>query len=230
MITGTSDQLTEISKSHVCAEHQTPVVVAWDAKENTHVLRCSKNHYPDEVTRIQSLTEAYKAGDPKVVGMLKPMIPDADLATGERLSPAHISLLMGYAERYGLDVYRGHVCLMFGRPYPSLEGLDYHARKMRVPYSRTGQPLEASELQALGYTEEDIGWRSTVTRLDTGGVFEGLGFITMAERIEMSEKNPNRHRYPVVAQKWGNMVVKRAEWQAMNRAFPLGAEKVAEGG
>lgn len=224
MITGTSEYLTPISETHVCGDHGTPLTVAWLPKENTYALRCGKDHYPAEVTRIQSLTEGYKAGDPEVVGLLKPMVPETDLATGERLSPVQISLLMGYAERYGLDVYRGHVCLMFGRPYPTVEGLEYHARNLRIPFSLKGRPLGKYEMESLGYQEGDIGFVSTVRRIDTGEEAEGLGFITMAEREEMSVKTPTHRRYPVVAQKWGNMVIKRAEWQALRRMFPLGVE------
>lgn len=230
MIKGTSDYLTEIAKSHVCADHNTPVEVAWLATENTYALRCGKDHYPAEVTRIQSLTEAYKAGDPEVLGTLEPIIPRSDLATGELLAPHQISNLIAYAERYGLDPYRGHVCLMFGRPYPTIEGLEYHARKTRAPFSVKGRPLTTDELRSLGYQEGDIGYISTVTRTDTGEEAQGLGFITMFEREEMSKKKPDHRRYPVVAEKWGSMVIKRAEWQALRRMFPLGIENETVGG
>lgn len=225
MITGTSDKLTPVAETHVCAEHGTPLTVAWLKDQNTHVLRCGKGHYPIEVTRAQSLTEAYRSGSPEEIGQLDPRVPDRDLETGSKLTPAEISLLLGFAEVSGLDAYRGHVCMMYGRPYPTLEGLEYRARNLKVPYSRTGRPLEDRELLALGYLTEDIGWLSTVTRLDTGEVFEGLGFVTMAERAELSKRDSTKLRSPVVAAKWGNMVVKRAEWQAMTKAFPLGADQ-----
>jgi len=225
MITGTSDYLTPISETHVCADHGTPLTVAWLAKENTYALRCGKDHYPAEVTRIQTLTEEYKAGDPEVLGRLSPLVPRTDASTGEMLSPVAMGLLFAYAERYDLDPYRGHVVMMYGRPYPSLEGLEYRARNLRIPYSKTGRPLDDVALRSLGYQEGDIGWISCVTRIDTGEVSEGLGFITKAEREEPSKWDSSKRRSPVVAEKWGNMVVKRAEWQAMTRAFPLGADQ-----
>ncbi len=222
MIKGNSDELTELTKTHKCPEHGALLVVSWHAQENSFVLRCGHGHYPEEIAPVATRTEEFKRGELEAVDKSFNLLPQVDLETGELLCPEMINLLVAYARKYQLDPYRGHVVLMHGKPYIGLDGYIYHARKNNIPFNLTGRPLTEDEMTRLGYEVGDLGWYSKVERLDTKEVSEGWGFVKKSEVDEMSKKSPTVHRYPVVANKPGSMLVKRADWQALRRAFPIG--------
>lgn len=229
MIKGDKEYLDQVVKTHHCPEHNNPLVVAWHAGEDAYVIRCGAGHFPDEVTRELSPIEEHKAGQREAHQPIASLLPKADLETGELLSPEQVQALIDYANKYGLDAYRGHVMMMYGTPYIGLDGYLYHANKKKIPFSLTGRPLSELELIQRGYEIGDMGYLSKVTRHDTSGTFEGVGFIRRSELTEMSKKKPDRLRYPVVADKPGNIVQKRADWQALRRAFPIGeTEEVKE--
>ncbi len=229
MIKGTKDELDKLVLTHKCPEHGPLLVVSWHGEENSYVLHCGHGHYPEEITMVPTRTEEYKRGELEAVDKNFSLLPQVDLETGELLSPDLLHGLIAYAKRYGLDPYRGHVVLMHGKPYIGLDGYIYHAKQENIPFSLTGRPATPDDLKYLGYSEGDLGWDSKVERLDTGEVYEGWGFVTKAEIGEMSKKNPAVHRYPVIANKPGNMVIKRADWQALRRAFPIGKSEEVRG-
>ena len=63
MIKGDYDYLKGLAKFNQCADHHTPLEVAWYGQDHTWVLRCGHGHYPDAITKQLSLTQAYKAGE-----------------------------------------------------------------------------------------------------------------------------------------------------------------------
>lgn len=244
MIKGDADYLKDIASKYVCSEHLTEVVVAWHAQEDSYVLRCGQGEYPEEVTRQPSFTELYKQGQlppgpiadnierrerKKAMSTNKQLqsvvlgnVPKADLATGEKLTLDQIQGLMHYAAKYGLDIYRGHVVMMYGEPYIGLDGYLYHAYKEGIPYQLRSRPLDELERNTYRVEPNDHSWTCEVIRLDTASSFTGLGIVTKAEIVARSTKNPEKLRSPVVAAHPWQLAQKRAEWQAMRRAFPIG--------
>lgn len=244
MITGEYEQLRDIADNSVCAEHKAHLTVAWHKDKNCYYLKCGTCDECKAVVRVESPTELFKRGEPLPgpvednvrKGLAKraakvPKVPGAvttfgisavDLDTGELVPYERLAALVLYARSYGLDPMRGHVALMHGEPYITIDGYLYHAHQQKVHFSLTGRPLRIDEMEAQGYGVGDLGWKSTVTKLDTGEVFEGYGFVKDSELTEMSKKHPDRLRYPVVAEKPGDMVIKRGDWQALRRAFPIG--------
>ncbi len=81
----------------------------------------------------------------------------------------------------------------------------------------TGPELD---LYKLGAT--DHGWIATATFVKTGETFIGLGVVTYAEMTEESKRHPGQLASPVVASHPWLLGQKRAEWQALRRAFPIG--------
>lgn len=225
MITGKQEELEQICKSHVCPEHGPKLVVAWHAGENNYVIRCGERHFPEEVTQELTPTREFKQGKRPAVDNLFNLLPSADLATGEVLSPIIVQGIIGYANKYGLDPYRGHVVVMYGEPYIGLDGYLYHANKTGIPYSLTGKPLSKEQREVFLVEAGAHAWLSTVERLDTKQTFIGLGIVTMEEMTEESKKKPGQLRSPVVAAHPWQLAQKRAEWQAMRRAFPIGKAK-----
>ncbi len=246
MITGEHDKLAEIAKYNVCAQHKTPLEIAWHEKQ--WVLRCGGDagHYPDAVTRQLSLTEGYKAGEElpsfiedniKKRQRRKTMqqdrtkkaeqfglIPRTDLGTGELLLPELITALVEYAEKYKLDPERGHVVLMYFKPYITIDGYLYHARQTGKEYSLESRPMTTMEKENYMLGATDHGWIAQVVFTKTGETFVGIGVVTYAEMTTESKRHPGTLASPVVAAHPWLLGQKRAEWQALRRAFPIGGE------
>lgn len=222
MITGTKEELDKIAQDYVCSEHKTPVVVAWHAGENSYVLRCGQGHFPDEVTRQMSPTEEHKVGNTETPKPISSLLPRTDLSTGEMLSPDVIKGLIAYALKYNLDPYRGHVVLMYGKPYITIDAYLYHAKRSNIAYRLKSHPLTNEERKQYMVGDEDHAWLATVELVCPPGEFTGLGVVTKEETEELAKGKQGVKRYPVVAAKPWMMAQKRAEWQALRRAFPIG--------
>jgi len=247
MIKGDYDRLQNIAKFNVCAQHHTPLEVAWHEKQWT--LRCGgdEGHYPDAVTRQLSLTQGYKAGEelPSFIednikksqrrrtmqeGKGKPLpefalVPQTDLGTGELLVPEVIKALVEYADKYHLDPERGHVVLMYSKPYITIDGYLYHALQTNVPYTLESRPLREAELKEFQALENAHVWISKVKLTETGNEFVGYGVVTREEVEAKSPRDATKLRSPVVAAHPQLLAQKRADWQALRRAFPIGEEQ-----
>lgn len=246
MIKGDYERLVDLAKHNMCAEHKTPLEVAWYGDEKCWVLRCGEDHYPDAITRQLSLTEEFKIGgelpahieDKVKKGMRKRqmqqgkestearywLVPKADLGTGELLLPELLKALVEYARKYDLDPERGHVVLMYGKPYITIDGYLYHANKENIPYSLESRPLDEDELKGFKAKENAHTWLSKVKYIKTGQEFVGYGVVTEEEMTAKSPRDANKLRSPVVAAHPWQLAQKRAEWQALRRAFPIGGE------
>lgn len=244
MIKGTMEELKDIAAKYHCPEHDNPLTVAWHAQANSYVLRCGAEHFPEEVTREKSLTELHKEGvelpEPiksnVVKGLAKrqarkaapgetlgmQLIPSTDLGTGERLPVEAITAIIDYAGRYGLDPYRGHVVLMYGKPYIGIDGYLYHARKTGIPYRMKSRPLTPDERSTYQIPDGAHAWVTEVILEAENRSFIGLGVVTKEEMTEESKYKPGQLRSPVVAAHPWQLAQKRAEWQALRRAFPIG--------
>ena len=158
MITGTKEYLDGIVQTHSCPEHGAKLTIAWHAQENTYVIRCGEGHFPEEVVRQLTSTQEFKQGTRMAVGKGLDLLPRTDMATGEILSPHLIQGLINYARQYGLDPYRGHVMLLYGKPYIGIDGYLYHANQERIPYQLRSRPLEEDERKTYRIGENDHAW------------------------------------------------------------------------
>lgn len=244
MIKGDYDRLVDLAGYNVCAEHKRQLDVAWSSKEKCYYLRCGVCETPEAITRMLSNTEEWRAGAQtpeefraeqfnkggnETMTQDKPVIPfelggapKADLATGERLTEETLMALVNYAYKYKLDPNRGHVCLMYGKPYFTIDGYLYHAKQTGRPYSLISRPMTTVEVQQNKIGETDHAWMAEVVFNDTGSTFTGIGIVTYDEMTAKSKNNPNQLRSPVVAAHPWQLGQKRAEWQALRRAFPIG--------
>jgi len=244
MIKGDYDKLMSLAWGNVCSEHHTPLEVAWYSPEKVYVLRCGEDHYPDAITRQLSLTEGYKAGeelpghieDNVKKGMRRRQmqqpkqptavtmggVPAVDLGSGELLLPHIVGELINYARRYGLDPARGHVVMMYGRPYFTIDGYLYIANRSGIPYKLESWPMSKPERENCQVADGDHAWKARVVTEDGQGSVTGLGIVTLEEIEARSTKNPQRLRAPVVAKHPQLQAQKRAEWQALRRRFPIG--------
>jgi len=244
MIKGDYDRLVELAEFNVCAEHRTQLEVAWSGQERTWFLRCGVCDATEAITRNPSQTEAWRQGAPSpeeyvnqelTKGGKKPVardkqvipfeiagVPGHDLATGELLSKEKMLALVDYARKYGLDPMRGHVCLMYGNPYITIDGYFYHANKSGKPFTLMSHPMTEDEKKDHMISLEDHAWLAIVTFTGTNNAFSGLGIVTRDEMTAKSTKKPGQLRSPVVAAYPWQLAQKRAEWQVLRRAFPIG--------
>uniref|UniRef100_A0A6M3M4Y1 Uncharacterized protein n=1 Tax=viral metagenome TaxID=1070528 RepID=A0A6M3M4Y1_9ZZZZ len=244
MIKGDYDRLKELAKFNMCAEHHTPLEVAWSSSEKSYFLRCGVCEATNTLTRQLSLTQEYKAGadipEPIKSNIEKARrrrqmqqgkqdaifklegIPNKDLATGEMLLPEQVKALMDYAFKYHLDPFRGHLVLMYGKPYITIDGYLYHAFISRQPYTLSSRPMLTQEEKQYKIGKTDHGWLATVTFTESGNTFTGTGIVTYEEMTTKSPRDNTKLRSPVVAFHPWQLAQKRAEWQALRRAFPIG--------
>lgn len=222
MIKGDKEYLDDIVLTHVCPEHGEKLCVAWHAKENSYVIRCSEGHFPEEVTRQLTPIQEHKAGKREAHAPIFELLPRKDLATNELLVPEVVKALMSYTYKYGLDPYRGHVVMMYGKPYISIDGYLYHASQTGKPYTLQSRPMTTKEITQYKIGKTDHAWLAKVTFTETGDEFTGLGIVTYEEMTAKSPRDTSKFRSPVVAAHPWQLAQKRAEWQALRRAFPIG--------
>lgn len=249
MIKGTFEYLNSLADNYVCAEHATPVVVAWHKGENSYVLRCGHDHYPEEVTRLLSLTQRYKAGEefpePIKSNIEKSLrrntmtqksqptavttwgVPAADLGTGELIPREMLTALVEYARKYELDPARGHVVLMYSKPYITIDGYLFHANQVNQPYKLKSRPLTDEERGTYQIEEGSHAWVAEIIKTSTDSSFIGLGVVTKTEMEAKSKRDTTKLASPVVAAHPWLLAQKRAEWQALRRAFPIGETEEA---
>lgn len=244
MITGEHDYLQDLARRNVCAEHHSPLEVAWYGDKKTWVLRCGTCGYPDAITRQLSLTEEHLAGNQlpepiksnveksirrrqmqerqDVIPFELEGVPYRDLGTGEIIKREMLTALTEYAYKYHLDPHRGHVCLMYGKSYITLDGYLFYARQSGLAYSLSSRPLTKPEEKQFKVGPTDHAWIAEITFIEDNSHFTGLGIVTYAEMTAKSDKKPDQLRSPVVASHPWQLAQKRAEWQALRRAFPIG--------
>lgn len=244
VIKGDYEKLKDLAKYNVCYEHKTPLEVAWYGPEKCWVLRCDTCGYPDGITKQPSLIEGYRQGEEfpepietnikksirrrqmefgnKPFGLTVGGVPGVDLATGEVLPKEAITALVQYAAKYHLDPTRGHVVFMYRNPYITIDGYLYHARQTNRAYSLNAQPMTTDEEKLYKIGATDHGWIAEVVFTEDGSKFTGTGIVTYDEMIARSTRDPEKLRSPVVAAHPWQLAQKRAEWQALRRAFPIG--------
>lgn len=246
MITGTYEELEPLIGRNVCGICGKSIEMAWDGQAKTYYIRCGNSHRPDSLKRILSDTSEQrtqaqeeiprasgnspKTGHKAVAKYQEPEavtmggIKAVDLGTGELLPPQAVQMLIEYARRYDLDPVRGHVVMLYDKPYIGLDGYLYHANRTGILYSLNSRPLNCQEREEMQLAEGDHAWRADLTKLETNELAIGIGIVTKEEREERSTKRPEQLRSPVVAKHPWQLAQKRAEWQALRRAFPIGGE------
>ena len=225
MIIGSKEELERIASTHECPFHGPKLVVAWNDKLNGYVIRCGEGHFPEEVTRQLTPLQEYKEGSWPAHGQGLDLMVKTDLGSNKELSAVQIIDLIRYADKYGLDAYRGHVMIMYGKPYIGIDGYLWHARTTGISYQLRSRPLEEGERKAMLLGEKDHGWKSEVIKGLTWEYSMGIGIVTEEEMTAKSDRKPDQLRSPVVAAHPWQLAQKRAEWQALRRAFPIGEEK-----
>lgn len=246
MLKGDKEYCDHMVKNFLCADDGGALTAAWHAGENSLVIRCGNGHFPDHVAPWESV----KTADSHVFrpplydpdqgsnepGKKKPAAAKestavtlggasaVDMATGELIPGNKLEALVKWAKDRGLIPELGHVALMHGKPYPTIDGYLYHASSTNTDYHLRSRPLMVDERSTYQIPEGAHAWVSEVVMGDGRRSFIGLGIVTAEEMTEKSKRNPQQLAAPVVAKHPWQIAQKRSEWQSLRRAFPLGGE------
>ena len=157
-----------------------------------------------------------------------PLREQADRGSGQVLNLQQINSLVNWAGQLGLRAELGHACLMYGVPYPTVDGLLYHARRqdpeMRYVLRYLGPPMK----EEIGLDAADYAVECTVYNGKGEPVANRLGIVRADELTEMSSRDSSKLRYPIVSKKSIEMAETRALWDALSDAYPLGIERREE--
>lgn len=233
--------LRDLVNSHKCGECGGELVLAWDGDLDSYIARCGTNPSHKGFQRALSFTKARRQGvaiPPEIEAQIKRKearmeekavgftIPEkTDRGSGSQLSLEQTRALITWASNLGLRAELGHVCLMYGQPYPTVDGLMYHAKQKDPNMRYVLYYTSRQERQEIGLAEGDYAVRCRVGNKDGEVIAERMGIVRASELTEESSKTPGQKRYPIVAAKPLEMAENRALWDALSDAFPLGIEK-----
>ncbi len=234
----------EVAKANVCAVCGADLVVVRDAATLDMTIRCGRDKAHQGYVEPAGAEQAVRRGEmptgskpedrrpqERAVELRGPELERAlttDIATGEVLPPARVQMLLAFAAEAGLNVKLGHVMIYQGAPRVTVDGYHYKARSRNTPVRVATRPLAEEEYKLYKIAESDYAWIAWDADRTEATSETGLGIVTMAEVNEMSAKQPNRHRSPVVHGHPRRMAQKRAEWQFLRKVVPLGIAEEAQ--
>lgn len=227
-----------IVDTHVCGECGAPLILPWDGKLNKWVVRCGHNGTHLGYARQLSFTEMYHRGmpiPPEVVEIIKkkeakrmgqqlqptPVKPDKalvmkDVGEDKALTLLQIRELVEYAAAVGLHAELGHVVMYYGKPYVTIDGHYYYAHASKEFAGIKTRPATAQEREHAMIAEDEHCWICEVYRRGFEYPFVGFG------RARSDEKDPIIRGSYVEPKHPQRLAEKRAEAQALRKAFPLG--------
>lgn len=142
-----------------------------------------------------------------------------DAGTRELATADQIKALVNFANRYNLDMYRNHVCLMYGKPYVELDGLFWLARQTGEFNGLATAPMFKGEKAKWGIAKTDIVWTASAYR--KGCLYPFMGWErTTQEKLEERTKDGKEWRWPVLRARPDRMTEKQAIRYALRAAFP----------
>jgi hypothetical protein len=224
----TYDEMTAMTKSHVCGQCDGILSVAWSAEKNGYILRCkdithdkivSKYHQRKTDRQIQDERIWKEINKVDTVSLTKmdqnTMLARVSMAKfPQDLTPADKTLLAEVARTYGLDPLMNEVSIYQGRPYVSIDGRYRMAQDTNQLDGVETRPATKQERADWQIPEHDYFFRSEVFKKGSSRPFVGWGRVLISETeggkgFKPIEKNPQR------------MAEKRAEAQALRKAFHI---------
>lgn len=235
------EQMKAMLETHCCTQCEAPLTLIWDGQANEYRLVCGTDRSHEGYKALGSPIQAIVRGKgDKVLGpgaqeglekqlamATNPlsMLPLKDLGTDKDLTANQVATLVKWAERVGLKAYLGHVCLYYGKPYRTIDGLYYTLSKKHMNIAVGSRPLTAQERADYMIAEGDYAWLAE--GWDNGKKLPttGLGIVTKEEIEAKSEKKPEHFRAPIARAHPQRMAEKRAEWQLLRKEAPLAEEE-----
>jgi hypothetical protein len=210
---------------HVCAVCNGPLSVAWDGKG--YILRCQDlNHNKITIHDVKNeeRIRQYKMDSKALTNLTeKEMVARVGMGKfAQDLKPDERRMLAVMAINYGFDPAMGEMTIYQGRPYISVDGRYRKAQETGLLESVWARPATKDEKEAWEIPPGDYFFRAEV-KVKNAGIFVGWGRVFAAEvsggkGFKPVEKNPQR------------MAEKRAEVQALRKAFHIDLPSIEEAG
>lgn len=155
---------------------------------------------------------------------LTALLPEEDAGNSKPLSPEQVMVLIDFADMVGLNAYLRHVDFYFGAPRVTITGRYYYARRQPTFKTMLTRPLTAEERDEQRIEEHVHAWIARVMDKDDHVVAEGFGYSQEKEEGQLMRG---------VSESWATpqrRAEKRAEEDALGKAYPIGIGIVEEGG
>jgi len=237
MIKGDQKALQRVADNQVCAEHGTPLTVAWDALLSTYYLRCIECGACRATKRPVSPSTAIARGEANAViqpGAQKELerrassttsafnrLPKTDLGDNRALTLADAQNVIEFAKMVHLNAFLGHVDLYYGSPRVSIDGYYYLNSQMEKPFRIGCRPMTQEERTAYLFEDGAYCWIAKAYQDGVELPEDGIGYLSKDEYEAMSKKNPEHHRSPVSHNHPQRTAEHRAEWQLLRKLIPL---------
>ena len=144
------------------------------------------------------------------------LVPRKDAGDGSLLTREARDMIVVVGDKIGLDPCLGHVILYYGKPYVTEAGMLYYAHRSGKFNGIESRPLTADEREFYQIDQGEDAWIASAWRKGFAIPFTGIG------RARADEKNPVARGSFVEHQHPQRMAAKRAEMQALRKAFPVG--------
>ena len=231
----------EFVKGRICGEpgcgHS--LVLAWE--RDHYEARCNDHKASERFQQVGSTAQAVRRGDvadpyveqtmagkrsrdvqaaSQVVEHQGYKLGDVrDAGTKALATPEQIRALIDFTLRYGLDPYRRHVCLMYGRPFIEIDGIYFKANQTGELDGYDCRPLTLTEKAEFGYNPDDAAWLSTIYRKGRARPFVGRHRVS-SEFLEERSSKSGEYRWPTWRTWTDRMCEKQAQRYAFRLAFP----------
>ena len=150
------------------------------------------------------------------------LIPREDSADGKALSPAARQSIIDYARMLDLNPYLGHIDIYQGRLRVTIYGRYYDAKRHPDFRYVRSRPLTANERGDQKIEEGVLAWMAEVIAQNGDVISQGFGYASLDDEVQLMKGVP---------EKWGTpqrRAEKRAEEDALAKAFPIGSPPVEE--
>ena len=245
MTTMSYEECREIEKTHVCAECRGILVTRWSSTRSCYEVVCGEDQVHVGFQRELTPVAAHKAGQPLHPAVeagvkrrlrkqqtptlegdpdqIYALVPHKDAGSGNDLTTVQKDQIIFYSRALDLDPRLGHLVLYYGKPYVTEAGLLYHAHRSARFMGMCSKPLKAEERESYMIAEGEHAWKAEVYVEGVMLPFTGIG------RAREDPDRPVARGSAVEPQHPQRMAEKRAEMQALRKAFPLGLPVLEEG-
>ena len=145
-----------------------------------------------------------------------------DGANRQVLTLDQVRYLIEWARNAGLDAWKGHVCMYYGKPYVTISGRLANAFASGQFAYMNSWRANKDEKAELGYAQEDKVFFAEVKRRDMERPVQCWGVVTDQEVKQAIAKSGQDALYLPIVKSPQHLAEKRALARALDRAFPLG--------
>lgn len=227
----TYDEMKAATQTHVCGVCGGSLNVAWSAEKNCHILRCrdinhstivpmkhrKKSEYEQnlekdwkEINKVDSLSLT-KMDKPKMLARIAESKFPQDLTERDK------NILAEAAISYGFDPLMGEITIYQGRPFVSIDGRYRKAQETGNLDGVETRPATKEEKANWEIPAGDYFYRSEVWVKGSSRPFVGWGRVYVKETMVA----PNKEAFLPVQKNPQRMAEKRAEGQALRKAFHI---------